>query len=1317
MRKFYIILTGILFTLLFATCTQFTADIDDYLSRWSSEAFIQSSSIDKKTYNDANGMANVASADKVTITLKVQNPKSFQFVIPSASETRKIVEFAHFVVAKPVAGTDYELIQRSADTLKLVYNKSFLEKAEWGEKDISSTITLYADDGRPPFKQTFTVPLKANTPPPLPTFTVAKTTDSPAYYVLCIKVPDMDKTVPGGLLHTDLAYVEISSTSYAFSVDEAAHTFIKPEADAFITRTEVKKLTDPDADSIPSGNWVLFYRTNVEVKDGAAKKDYTIKLIDKKGLASDIVNASTKPNKPEPEEITFTEGTKLSGNGGSATDPIIIGTNGDKAEIRITSATANTTVHCTLTESGSSTPAKYDGNPVTVPLPLNSGSEKQYKLEYYTDGTGFVPTEQKTVYYKVAKGHTVTYRVEIVDEVAGGTIEAGSTGQKTSGTVLVVRGDSVTLKGRPATEDWKVAGWTVSQGNFAPGGGGTGETTATLSNVTADTTVTVKFYQSTLKNPTAKWRDLARAVKSAPDNAVITIYDEIKATDAEGNNGVINTYKILTIKGNNPSAALNANGKSGILDAHNTLTLENITLKNGKWLGSHSGGAGVYVNSDGTLIMQGSSTIEDCSAANSGGGVYVSGGTFEMHGSSKITRCSANKEGGGVYVQEGGTFKMHDSSAIISCSANKGGAIFVNGATVNITNGTLKGNEAAEAGGAIYAQKQKDGPTSTVTISGGTIGGTGTGEKNKVTGKWHFGGGIFVNDDCTLTLDSVRIIGNEAWRAGGVRANRSTVKMTNCTIKNNKTTGDDDSGGGGVYTFMGTLTMTGCTITGNEAATNGGGLNVEGTTTNITNCTFTRNTAKNGGGIYTIKTDSYPVVTISGGTIGDTDMDSANKATGSDGNGGGIYVGEFCTLRLQDSTDSGVRIIGNQAAKGGGVYAKNTIVSMQGRTQIEVDNNDVYLDSGSLISIVESLAATGPVARARITVPNDKYQTATKVLTGSAVNTEYRKFTVTPKKVTEDSENWNVFWYVAANGTLKAAVEDSSTLQSVINSRSNDTPFIIKLGNISDLETVEIPEHKKIMLKADTAVTLTCPKKWNDYKHLHVKEHASLTLKGLIKLQGTDYGRNSQYALYVETGGTAEIKNGVTITEFKNSWFTNGGRDHDGKGPVFVDGTLTMSGGRIEKNIVDNLNGSLSSGGGGSVYVGATGKFIMKGGTITQNKASGYNTFNGGGGVYVDGSYNGGDPIRGQFTMEGGTIEENEAYAGGGVLVIGTFTMTGGKITKNKSDKGKGVMVRGSGGSGATFDWQDGEITTNYGLGAAVVTEGGTFNDHGHTAD
>ena len=409
-----------------------------------------------------------------------------------------------------------------------------------------------------------------------------------------------------------------------------------------------------------------------------------------------------------------------------------------------------------------------------------------------------------------------------------------------------------------------------------------------------------------------------------------------------------------------------------------------------------------------------------------------------------------------------------------------------------------------------------------------------------------------------------------------------------------------------------------------------------------------------------------------------------------------------------------------KAGKGGGVHVSGGTFKMQdsavvtpatGSEQYTAGKNDVYLESGKTITVNGSLSHAHA---ARITVPNTAYNTSTQVLAGTIIGgspQNYTKFTVTPQKVTENSENWNVFWYIAADGTLKAEVEDSSLLQEVIRSRPGNTPFIIKLGNIDDLQTVEIPGNKKIMLKADRDVTLTCPNNGHDhYKHLQVQRDATLILEGKIKLQGADYGDKDHYALYVEDGGKAEIKDGVTITGFKNT----------GRGTVFVDGNLTMSGGTITGNKAGNKgDGSAydDGKGGGSVYVGATGKFIMKGGTITQNKASGYNTFNGGGGVYVDGSYNGGDPIRGQFTMEGGTIEENEAYAGGGVLVIGTFTMTGGKITKNKSDKGKGVMVRGSGGSGATFDWQDGEITTNYGFGAAVVTEGGTFNDHGHTAD
>lgn len=293
----------------------------------------------------------------------------------------------------------------------LTLKKEFLQKAEWSSADLSPTIRLYATDGRE-FNNPFTFNIKVNTPPPAFThYTVAKTKDvpsSPAYYVLCLPIPDMDKTVAGGLLHKDLARIEINGASYPFSVNEAQTGLVKPESDGFITPGDVEKLGTPDADELPAENWTLYYKTDVEVKDGAVKKEYTVRLADAKGLVSGILNASTKPNKPKAEVLTITKGTHVSGSG-SETDPNILGVDSTGAELTVASETANTTVHCTVRETGSAVPLPYQGNPVTLALPLNGANEKTYKVEYYTDGEGFAATAVKTVYYKTVKGHTVTF--------------------------------------------------------------------------------------------------------------------------------------------------------------------------------------------------------------------------------------------------------------------------------------------------------------------------------------------------------------------------------------------------------------------------------------------------------------------------------------------------------------------------------------------------------------------------------------------------------------------------------------------------------------------------------------------------------------------------------------------------------------------------------------------------------------------------------------------------------------------------------------------------------------------------------------------
>ncbi|AAS11764.1 lipoprotein [Treponema denticola] len=310
-------------------------------------------------------------------------------------------------------------------------------------------------------------------------------------------------------------------------------------------------------------------------------------------------------------------------------------------------------------------------------------------------------------------------------------------------------------------------------------------------------------------------------------------------------------------------------------------------------------------------------------------------------------------------------------------------------------------------------------PNSTITIDG-RIGATS-------------GNSGEIEIDETLTIEGKTGPDKDILDANGLSrifkvASGKTLTLKNLTLTGGKATGTGDAGcGGAIFARDASeIKIENCIITGNEAGTNGGGLNVEGTPTTITNCTFTGNTAKNGGGIYIMETSTRrPVVTISGGTIGGTETDKANKATG---NGGGIYVGDWCELRLQDSEDPGaqsVLIIGNQAAKGGGVYAKNVLqVSMKNGTRIAV-NNDVYLDSGSWIQVAGALS-NNPAAR--ITVPNGKYLPSTKVLDGNAalLNSEHGKFAVTPKG--------DEYWTVGNDGRLtkdKAAIFNNITKDQI----------------------------------------------------------------------------------------------------------------------------------------------------------------------------------------------------------------------------------------------------------------------------------------------
>ena len=101
MRRVYATLTGICLILFCTTCKPFTADIDEYLSRWSTEVIATDYRINPSYSTNAAGALCVPSiADDgtdtdVTVTINLRNPKNFRLVTPAAppADAGKVIRF------------------------------------------------------------------------------------------------------------------------------------------------------------------------------------------------------------------------------------------------------------------------------------------------------------------------------------------------------------------------------------------------------------------------------------------------------------------------------------------------------------------------------------------------------------------------------------------------------------------------------------------------------------------------------------------------------------------------------------------------------------------------------------------------------------------------------------------------------------------------------------------------------------------------------------------------------------------------------------------------------------------------------------------------------------------------------------------------------------------------------------------------------------------------------------------------------------------------------------------------------------------------
>lgn len=598
MRK---ILSFLVIFVLCAGCKNYQADIDDYLSYWSTQAAIVRSGFDPAitVQTDTDTIQSIPSSSDVTVTFTVRNPKNFTFQLPrDAGAPTDIIVFptgvASTMTGSPKQPNDYELTQDSYSQLTLTYKKKFLQKHEYGKKNIGPTITLYAKDGRK-FSETFKLNVKANTPPPNLTYrAIGKTTaaDGKHYYVLFLEVPDMDTEINSSeLLHKDIKYLSISegSGSYTsipltvkanksgFDISSAGGRLLGYSDAIALLSTEVKEGVTPDPLPASTEKWIIRIKTDVPV--GGAVKQYRLRLQDEAGLLSeDELRASTSTNKVSPVTITVTSGSwTVTPKHGTNADPheITYGPGVQKILLEAKTDTNGATVRYKLERNGLTASESSGTTPLTIELP--AAPDVVYKLTAWAVKEGFENRPEEVVYYKTERNNTL--------EVSAGQ---NAWEQLKAAVAAAEDGDIFLVNGSiQATND----------------AGNSGAIEVTKS-------ITIKGNDATI--------DMLDANK-----------DELSTS----------AHRIFTIK----------NGGE--------LILKKLTLKNGKAAGTGDQGRGgaMLIESGGTLTMT-DCIVQKCIAANSGGGIdnkgilTINGG---MVGSTTAGSGNHASMGGGIFLDQG----------------------------------------------------------------------------------------------------------------------------------------------------------------------------------------------------------------------------------------------------------------------------------------------------------------------------------------------------------------------------------------------------------------------------------------------------------------------------------------------------------------------------------------------------------------------------------------------------------------------------------------------------------------------------------------
>ncbi|MEL3906765.1 MAG: cadherin-like beta sandwich domain-containing protein, partial [Treponema sp.] len=782
--------------------------------------------------------------------------KKYRFQLPTAAHQPSAFSFVSGVRSAaggsngPVPGSDYTVRQSDDTTLEVVYKQGFLHANEYGVHNLNPGIVLWNKEGRR-FNEPFSFKIRANTPPPdLEYMATGKTKtaeNGKHYYVLCFKVKnkdDMSKTVIGGeLLHKDIAAINITPQGGAaqaipltlnasktdFNIDNSGGLLLPAGNVIKLSSADVDTGTTPD--DLPSGNWVLFYKTGVEVKAAAAKTQYKIALEDEKGVRSAILTAEVKAPKPDPgitEALLQTLTAKNAGN--NAVYPLSpsFASGTKQYTVTVPYSSSGASINVIATAAAGCEITAIDNNGTVTPLnpPVSSKTG--------TVSLGTTEADRKTlkIHVRLAANHTQTaeYTVEVRygPTLSGLTVEHnGSTlpfrdSQDSTGTSF----NAGTLEYYAFVPDITAASVTV---NATPSPG------ASISPITAVKSDGTALPVSGNSVPLPSAGDISKITVTVSKDGAETPYTlhikrksysfTVEASPEGAGTVHITEGKGVSVVSGNGSGNCTVKAEVGALVKMTAQEENTYTFK--KWKKKISVTSNLSTSSSYTYDV--GIHDNDIIAEYAAGTTVIDSTIPAAERWKKLKEAVQN-------AQDGGTIVIDGEVKATSDSGNLGEIVITKNLTIKGKTGSSA--DTLNANSNNYGSPSADAPATPhriFKVTGGTLTLKNITLKKGYAGKY----------DASEPLAS---------SGAGILLESGSVSLTQVDILNCGAirTGGNKGKGGGIYIKTGTLTVSGSTLSSNLGSDGGGGVYIAGGTVTLEDTEITDNNSepKHGGGVY-----------------------------------------------------------------------------------------------------------------------------------------------------------------------------------------------------------------------------------------------------------------------------------------------------------------------------------------------------------------------------------------------------------------------------------------------------------------------------------